>query len=222
MVQISLAFVDDHPVLRSGIVGLFKENVGFKVVGLGDCAADVVTIANQAVPDVMIVDLNMPGSVMDSISRIAASNAKTKILIFTASTSVDQAIAALEAGATGYVLKGCSENELVTAVQAVSAGNTYISPCFASKVFSGMRNISQRRETTDVVRLSTREDQVLRLLMRGMTNREIASDLSLSDKTVKHYMTILMQRLQVRNRIEVVLAARELGIDHSNSRMARN
>ena len=85
-----------------------------------------------------------------------------------------------------------------------------------------MRNISQRRDTADVVRLSTREDQVLRLLMRGMTNREIASDLSLSDKTIKHYMTVLMQRLQVRNRIEVVLAARELGIDQGNTRMARN
>lgn len=222
MTPISLAFVDDHPILLAGIAGIFKDIGSYNVVGLGNCADHVVKITRESAPDVIVVDLTMPGAVLEAISQVATENSKTKVLVFTASTSADQAIAALEAGATGYVLKGCSEEELVTAVQAVSAGNTYISPSFASKVVTGLRNISQRRENADVLRLTAREDQVLRLLLRGMTNREIATDLSLSDKTVKHYMTILMQRLQVRNRIEVVLAARELGIDQGKSPVSRN
>jgi len=217
---VSVAFFDDHPILLSGVVGIFNANKDFSVVGVGTCADDVGKVLSKQTPDVIVVDLNMPGHILSAIAQTVKSGVGTKVLVFTAMTTVEHAIAALEAGATGYVLKGSSEEDLISAIQAVSNGDTYITPGFASKVVAGLRNTSLRRAAADALRLSTREEQVLRLLLRGMTNREIAGELSLSDKTVKHYMTILMQRLHVRNRIEVVLAARELGIGEGES--ARN
>ena len=211
--MITVAFVDDHPVLLAGLVGLLTPNEDLKIVGVGNCATDVTKIVNDAEPDVIVVDLNMPGNALEAISQTVRSRKATRVLVFTATTAVDNAISALEAGATGFVLKGGSEEELVKAIQAVSAGETYISAGFASKVVAGLRNASLRRAATETLRLSIREEQVLRLLLLGKTNREIATALSLSDKTIKHYMTMLMQRLNVRNRIEVVLAAQELGIN---------
>ncbi len=220
MTVVSVAFFDDHPILLSGVVSIFNENKDFSVVGVGTCADDVGKVLSKQTPDVIVVDLNMPGHILSAIAQTVKSGIGTKVLVFTAMTTVEHAIAALEAGATGYVLKGSSEEDLISAIQAVSNGDTYITPGFASKVVAGLRNTSLRRAAADALRLSTREEQVLRLLLRGMTNREIAGELSLSDKTVKHYMTILMQRLHVRNRIEVVLAARELGIGEGET--ARN
>jgi DNA-binding NarL/FixJ family response regulator len=173
----------------------------------------MIEIASRHRPDVAVVDLNMPGKVLEAISELARGGSGTKVLVFTAVTSVDHAVAALEAGARGYVLKGSSEEELVQAIRAVHEGETFITPNFAAKVVTGLRTASLRRAAAAALRLSSREEQVLRLLLQGKTNREIANALSLSDKTVKHYMGALMLRLNARNRIEVVLTAQELGID---------
>ena len=215
--MITVAFVDDHPVLLAGLVGLLTPKTDLKVVGVGNCADDVTKIVNEAEPDVIVIDLNMPGNTLDSIAQTVKSKKATRVLVFTASVAVDHAISALEAGATGFVIKGSPEEELLTAIRAVSVGESYISAGFASKVVAGLRSASLRRAATETLRLSVREEQILRLLLLGKTNREIATALSLSDKTIKHYMTILMQRLNVRNRIEVVLAAQELGIDVGGS-----
>ncbi len=217
MTPISIAFVDDHPILLAGIVQIFGSNAGFKTLGFGKCADDALDIAVRLQPDVLVLDLNMPGKVLETISEVARNHVKTRILVFTAVTGVDHATNVLEAGAHGYVLKGSSEDELVHAARAVHSGETFISPSFATKVIAGLRTASLRRATAVALRLSSREEQIMRLLLRGNTNREIAAALSISDKTVKHYMTVLMQRLNVRNRIEVVLAAQEMGIETSSA-----
>jgi DNA-binding NarL/FixJ family response regulator len=213
--SISVAFVDDHPVLLSGIAALFAGIEDFDIVGTGNCARDAVEIAAKHQPNVVIADLNMPGKVLEAIAEISRDGQNTKIIAFTAATGIDTAIAALEAGALGYVLKGSTFEELTDAIRVVHGGDTYITPSFASKVIAGLRTASLRRATAQAIRLSVREEQVLRLLLRGNTNKEIAQVLSISDKTVKHYMTVLMQKLNVRNRIEVVLAAQELEIDRA-------
>lgn len=123
----------------------------------------------------------------------------------------------LEAGALGYVLKGSTFEELTEAIRVVHGGDTCITPSFASKVIAGLRMASLRRQAARAIRLSAREEQVLRLLLRGNTNKEIALALSISDKTVRHYMTVPMQKLNARNRIEVVLAAQELRIAPASS-----
>lgn len=209
MHQTRVAFVDDHPVLLSGICQLFAASDEFRVVAVGKCAADVVDIARSLVPDVIVADLNMPGRILEAIAKVATSGGPTRIVAFTATNSIDTAIAALEAGALGYVLKGSSIEELTEAIRQVHGGETYITPSFAAKVVVGLRQATQKRSVPRIV-FSKREEEVLRLLLRGSTNKEIADALTISDKTVKHYMTVLIQKLNVRNRVEVVLAAQEL------------
>ena len=123
---------------------------------------------------------------------------------------MDPAIRALDAGAAGYVLKGSSAQELIQAVEAVRHGETYITQRFASQVIAALRNTAVRRVAAEAVKFSIREDQIVRLLLRGKTNKEIAVALRISEKTVKNYMTILMQKLNARNRLEVVIAAQAM------------
>jgi two-component system, NarL family, nitrate/nitrite response regulator NarL len=125
-------------------------------------------------------------------------------------TGVESAIRALDAGASGYVLKGSSTTELLTAIASVQSGETYITQNFANRVIAGLRDASLRRKAVEIVILSIREQQIVRLLMSGKTNKEIAIAIKISEKTVKHYITTLMQKLHVRNRVEVVIAAQKL------------
>ena len=212
MSVVSIVFVDDHPILLSGLGHLFDLDPDFKVLGFGTNAGDAVDMADRLAPDLIVLDLNMPGKILDAMRTISVRSPRTRMLVFTAVTNVDLAASALEAGAQGYVLKGSGVDELFDAIHAVNAGETFISPGFASKLVAGIRTSNMRRTKTEALRLNSREEQIMRLLLRGATNREIAQALAISDKTVKHYMTTLMQRLNVRNRIEVVLAAQEMGL----------
>jgi len=210
MRQISIAFVDDHPVLLGGLSHIFSEMPRFSVVGTGRCASDLDEISAKH-PDIILVDLNMPGDAFTAIRRSQEISPPPQIVVFTASAGIDHAVKALEAGATGYVLKGSTDDELVQAIDTVLAGETFITPSFASKVISALRNTTVRKSSGQTIKLSVREDQIVRLLLMGRTNKEIAQRLKISEKTVKHYMTLLMQKLHARNRVEVVLAAQELG-----------
>ncbi|WP_281968907.1 LuxR C-terminal-related transcriptional regulator, partial [Roseovarius nanhaiticus] len=206
---VKIAFVDDHPVLLSGICQLFSSNDEFQVVSVGSCANDVVDIARSMKPDIMVIDLNMPGRVLEAITTVVNDHKTTRLVAFTASGNIDTAIATLEAGVLGYVLKGSTLDELTDAIRQVHKGETYMSPRVAANVVAGLQ-VNARARTVPAVRFSSREEDVLRFLLQGCTNKEIALSLSLSEKTVKHYMTVLMQKLDVRNRVEVVLAAQEL------------
>lgn len=211
MGRVSIAFADDHPVLLDGLAHIFSELPRFEVLAVGRCASDVIALAAAKRPDVVLIDLNMPGDAFAAIGRVRELSPQTKIVVFTASAGIDHAVKALEAGATGYVLKGSTDDELMRAIDTVLAGETFITPSFASKVIAALRAVALRRTAKQNVKLSVREDQIVRLLLLGRTNREIAERLKISEKTVKHYMTLLMQKLQARNRVEVVLAAQELG-----------
>lgn len=209
--KISVACVDDHPVLLEGLQSIISETGKYSVVASGKCSSDAVEIANRAKPQVLILDLNMPGDVFHAIGVIREASPATRILAFTASAAIDHAVRALDAGATGYVLKGSNDEELMQAIEAVVAGETFITPSFASKVIAALRDVSAQGSAARKIKLSVREDQIVRLLLLGRTNKEIAQKLKISEKTVKHYMSLLMQKLQARNRVEVVLAAQELG-----------
>lgn len=209
MVTITLAFVDDHPILLAGLCRLFSSGTGMNVIAVGKTAHDITDIAQTLRPSVMVVDLAMPGNTIDAIAAATRHNPGTRILAFTASESVDTAIATLEAGASGFVLKGSSLEELRDAIGRVNDGETYITPGFASRFVTALRKDHNKRSVPRVT-FSRREEDVLQLLLRGNTNKQIANALSISDKTVKHHMTVLIQKLNVRNRVEVVLAAQDL------------
>ncbi|MET0942666.1 MAG: response regulator transcription factor [Mesorhizobium sp.] len=213
MRPISVAFVDDHPVLLSGLASLFASTAGFEVVGKGTNTADAIHITMQKSPDILVIDLNMPGNAFDAIAQISANYGNTKVVAFTASSGIEHAVMALDAGASGYILKGSSVDELVQGLRAVHSGETYVTQGFATKVIVALRNASVRKLAAQAIRLSVREDQIVRLLLKGRTNKEIAAVLSISEKTVKHYMTILMQKLHARNRLEVVIQAQKMEAD---------
>jgi DNA-binding NarL/FixJ family response regulator len=210
MSTVSIGLVDDHPLMIEGIIALLSRAQGLEVTSTGSTAKDIVEISSRCQPDVIIVDLSMAGDVYEAIATSTKISPKTKIVAFTAATGVDSAIRALDAGANGYVLKGSSAQELIQAVESVRHGETYITQSFASQVIAALRNASLRRVAAEAVRFSIREDQIVRLLLRGKTNKEIALSLRISEKTVKNYMTILMQKLNARNRLEAVIIAQAL------------
>jgi DNA-binding NarL/FixJ family response regulator len=214
MKPISIAFVDDHPVLLSGLTKLFATTAGFEVVAKGTTALDAIQITFEKSPDILVIDLNMPGNAFDAIAQIAAKRGSTRVVAFTASVNVEHAVMALEAGASGYILKGSSIEELVQGLTAVHSGETFLTQGFATKVILALRSASVRKVAAQRIRFTVREGQIIQLLLLGRTNRQIAMVLSISEKTVKHYMTILMQKLHARNRLELVIQAQKKEADN--------
>jgi two-component system nitrate/nitrite response regulator NarL len=211
MSAISIVLIDDHPLMIEAISSLLKRAEGFDLVGKGATANDIVELCRKNQPQVAVTDLHVHGDAYGAIASAIKNSPSTKIVAFTAANGIESAIRALDAGAAGYVLKGSSTGELISAIMSVVSGETYITQNFASKVISGLRDASLRRKAAEAVMLSIREQQIVRLLMVGKTNKEIAIAIDISEKTVKHYMTILMQKLQVRSRVEVVIAAQKFG-----------
>jgi len=209
--NVTIAVVDDHPVLLDGLAAILAGRTGFKLVGRGVRADDALALAERVRPDLLIIDLSLPGNPFEAIQKVREISSGTKVIVFTASTNVDHAVRALESGAWGYIVKGSSANELFEAIDSVLKGHTFITPSFAVQVINALRNAPSRETGSKCVKFSVREDQIVKLLYMGRTNKEIASKLNLSEKTVKHYMTLLMQKLHARNRVEVVMAAQKLG-----------
>lgn len=213
MLSVSVAFVDDHPTLLEGIRAIFSRRSGYKVVATGGCCVEALRIALDYKPNVLLIDLNMPGDAFNCIAKIRAISPETKVITFTASSDISHAIDALQAGASGYVLKGSALGSLTEAIDTVISGETYISQGLATKVIAALAN---PRATG--IKLSFREEQIVTLLLGGRTNREIAGHMSLSEKTIKNYMTLLMQKLRVRNRVGLVMAARSLPLAGARAR----
>ena len=204
--KIRIAFVDDHPVLLAGIAAIFTDDDDFEVVAKGTCADDAVSISATHRPDVVVLDLNMPGDAFAAMADIGRRWPRIKIVAFTAAAEIDTAVKTLRSGACGYLVKGSEPEELRDGILAVLQGETFVTPSLAGKVLNALATQIENHAT----RLSCRETQIVRLLYKGMTNKEIATDLKISEKTVKHYMTILMQKLNVRNRLEVVMASQRM------------
>ncbi|WP_112807257.1 response regulator [Ensifer sp.] len=220
--SISVAFVDDHPILLEGLVSLYSGKSDLEIVAKGENAVDALKIVEEFSPEVLVLDLSMPGDAIAAIELVAQKYKDTRIIVFTANSSIETAIQVLNYGVSGYVLKGSSASDLHEAIRTVYDGETFITAGFATKVIMAMKTAEIRRRSQAQRRLSLREEQIVRHLMRGSTNREIAACLDISEKTVKHYMTVLMQKLDVRNRVEVVLAAQRLDVlpDGSSERSA--
>jgi DNA-binding NarL/FixJ family response regulator len=204
MTATRLAFVDDHPTLLKGLAALFASD-GYEIVGTGQSAEDVAGLLDIA-PDVMILDLSMPGDVFEAMRSISRSGRATRIVVFTAYADTELALKAFDAGALGFVLKGSPTDDLEAAIRTVLSGQVFVSPAFSPQMILAVRNRSEAKRS--LAQLSPRETQIVQLLLKAKSNKEIAAELALSDKTIKHYMTNLMRKLGARNRVEVVLAAR--------------
>lgn len=206
--MIRVVVADDHPVLLAGMSALLGSSGRHEVVGQAIDAEGCLELVKASAPDVIVMDLSMPGDVFRAISQIAAKAPDTKIVVFTAFCSLESAIKALDAGATGFVLKGSPSPELLLAIDTVLTDQMFITQQYAGQVMNGLRDRGRRQALDEAIKLNIREKQIIGQLMQARTNREIAAELRLSEKTVKHYMTGLMLKLKARNRVEVVIAAR--------------
>jgi two-component system nitrate/nitrite response regulator NarL len=205
--EIHVAVVDDHPVVREGISCGLSVEPGLQVVAKGGTADEALAIVAGYAPDIIVMDLSMPGNVFAAITHISQSS-QTKVVVFTAFSSLDSALRALDAGALGFVLKGATADELIEAINYALEEKLYIAREYASKVLGALR-ARKGPDRAAVASLSVREQQIVNYLLQAMTNREIAVSMKLSEKTVKRYMATLMQKLHARNRVEVAINAQK-------------
>lgn len=206
---IRVVLADDHPIFRDGLQRSLAEEADFDVVGAGGSAAEAVALVEAERPDLALLDISMPGSGLAAAAEIARRFPETRIAMLTVSEDDHDVLAAMKAGAIGYVLKGVSASELARVLRAVAAGEAHVSPALAARVLAAMQKPAARPGREPIDDLTRREEDILRLVARGLSNKEAALELGLQEKTIKHYMTTILEKLQARNRVEAALIARE-------------
>ncbi|OLR91217.1 response regulator [Actinokineospora bangkokensis] len=202
--------VDDHPMWRDGVARDLDER-GFEVRATAGGAAAAVRIAAAVRPDVVLMDLNLGAdSGVDAIREITAAHPGTRVLVLSASGEQDDVLQAVKAGASGYLVKSASAEELVDAVTRTAAGDAVFTPGLAGLVLGEYRRMASSPE---VPRLTDRETEVLRLVAKGLTARAIAQRLVLSHRTVENHVQSTLRKLQLHNRVELARYAIEHGLD---------
>jgi DNA-binding NarL/FixJ family response regulator len=206
MTTIRIVLADDHPVVREGLRGMLTAEPDFKVVGEASNGAEAVTLTEQLQPDVILMDLRMPG--MDGVAAIEMLQARgsaVPVLVLTTYDSDADIVRAVEAGATGYLLKDAPRQELFRGVRAAARGETVLAPAVASRLLNRMR-------TPEIENLSEREIEVLQRVARGNSNREIGRHLHISTATVKTHLVHIFDKLGVTDRTAAVTVALARGI----------
>jgi DNA-binding NarL/FixJ family response regulator len=206
---IRVVVADDHPMFRAGVVASLSAVPDIEVVAQAEDARSALAHARDLLPDIALLDINMAGGGLDAARDITAACPATRVVMLTVSEDEDDLLAAMKAGASGYVLKGAGASELVSVLRSVSAGEVYVAPALA---WGMLREMSRPRATDPFDELTAREREVLELVAQGLSNQEIGDRLSLAEKTIKHYMTNILGKLQVRSRVEAALLAYKQGM----------
>ncbi|QNP65393.1 response regulator [Streptomyces genisteinicus] len=206
---ITLIVVDDHPVVRDGLRGMFESAPGFRVLGEAADGVAGVELALRLDPDVVLMDLRMPGGGgVAAIADLTRRRARSRVLVLTTYDTDSDTLPAIEAGATGYLLKDAPRDELFTAVRAAAEGRTVLSPAVASRLVSRVRTPA----APGGEQLSAREKDVLELVAKGTSNKEIAAELFISEATVKTHLTHIFAKLGAKDRAAAVATAYDRGI----------
>ena len=207
--MIRIAIADDHPVVREGLVAMLETEPDVQVVGTAATGAEAVALAAREHPDVMLLDLELPE--FDGVAvlrRLAADGTRVRVLVFTVFDTDERIIAAVEAGAAGYLLKGAPRAELFAAVRTVAAGGSLLAPVASSAVLRRVRGETPANGPS----LTPREREVLDALARGLGNKQIATQLGVSERTVKFHVSSLFEKLGAGNRTEAVAIAARAGL----------
>ena len=214
---IRVLLADPHELFRRGVRLVLEDESDIEVVGESSDGLDAVDRIVELVPDLVLMDVRMPGvSGIEATRRVRSLVPSVKVAILTVSESDDDLFAAVRAGATGYLLKEVSIEELAEAVRAVARGHSLISPSMASRLLGEFNALSRRVEEQrgTAPRLSDRELEVLRLVARGLSNKDIAAELVIAENTVKNHVRNILEKLQLRSRMEAAMyAVREKLVD---------
>lgn len=207
-----ILIVDDHPIFRQGLATALSSAADLVVCGEGASADEAIALTRKLAPDLVLLDLSMPGGGMAALAAIRANHSDLPIAVLTASEDSDNVLGALRAGAQGYVLKGIGGQALIDAVRAIAAGEGYIAPVLAARILSELSREPVPElspQGTPLDDLTPREREVLELVANGFSNKEIALRGDMQEKTVKHHMTRILAKLHVRNRTEAALILRQ-------------
>lgn len=207
---IRIAVIDDHPMFREGAVQIFVRIADIEVVAEGATAADALKVAEELRPEVMLLDIGLPGGGLEAAAIIAGTFPSVRAVMLTASESARDAAAALRVGARGYILKGSSGAEVVKTVRAIFNGESYVAPSLAARLPIEAAMCAEAAAHKWGDDLTSREEAILSLVSLGMTNKEVANHLHLTERSVKHHMTRIMRKSKVRNRVEAMLMFRRM------------
>ena len=201
---IRILLADDHPVVRDGLAAMLGTAPDLEVVGLAGSGTEALASSAELRPDIVLLDLEMPGAKgVEVTERLAKELPSVGVIVFTAFDRDEQILAAIKAGARGYLLKGAPRDEIFRAIRIVHAGGSLIEPVVASKLLRRMQENSA---------LTAREREVLRLVAVGQANKQIAKELSVSERTVKFHVSSILGKLGARNRTEAIATARARGL----------
>ena len=205
--KIRLLVADDHPMLREGLVAVLGTQADFEVVGEASDGEQVVRLAESLDPDVILLDLEMPGTDgVEALERLRDSGSTARSVVFTAYDDDERILGALRAGARGYLLKGASRQEIFGAIRTVASGGSLLQPDVTSRLLEHMRHASE------IIPLTPRECEVLRLLAEGLSNREISTRLFVTERTIKFHVSSILAKLGADNRTEAVTIAAQRGL----------
>ncbi|MFI5273966.1 MAG: response regulator [Ktedonobacterales bacterium] len=215
-VPIRILLADDHPVVRDGLAAMLSTQPDFEVVAQAGSGAEALRQVAETQPDVVLLDLEMPEmDGVEALRRLREQRGGPRVLVFTAYDTDDRILAAVRAGAQGYLLKGAPRDEVFHAIREVHAGGSLLQPVVASRL---MRQVSAEAAAQPrLAALTGRERDVLRLLMRGLQNKEIAQELVVTERTVKFHVSSILMKLGAGNRTEAVSIANKFGLGADGS-----
>jgi DNA-binding NarL/FixJ family response regulator len=202
--RIRVVVVDDHALFRTGVVQSLAFDSAIEVVGEGETAAEAVQLARDLAPDLILLDVSMPGNGIEAAREILRMPEPPRVAMLTVSESDDDVMRALEVGAVGYLPKGIRMPELIAAVRSLREGRNVVSPDLALRALTNR----VRAEASPLTFLSDQEKRTLRLVASGLSNREVGERLDVQEKTVKYHVTNILRKLKARNRVEAALIAK--------------
>jgi DNA-binding NarL/FixJ family response regulator len=213
MRDLRILLVDDHEVVRLGLKALLSRHPSFEIVGEAGTADEALAKALVQKPDVVVMDVRLPGkSGIEATREIVAALPETRVIILTSFADDDLLMDAVAAGATGYVLKQIGSDDLVKALEAVGRGDALLDPAMMNKAFARLRDAARKDRGDAFKMLSEQEVKIIALVARGSTNREIAGELFLSEKTVRNYVSSILGKLGLSHRAQAAAYAVEHGL----------
>jgi DNA-binding NarL/FixJ family response regulator len=201
--HLRLLIVDDHEVVRQGLVALLDRREGFQVVAEAGTVADAIAQARKFEPDIVVMDVRLPdGSGIEACREIRAELPRTRVVMLTSYPDEEAVLSAIVAGAAGYLLKQIRARDLVTALEAVGRGESLLDPAVTEKVLERVRRIATGGQSDELSTLTSQEQKILMLVAEGKTNKQIAAEVFLSDKTVKNYVSSILSKLNLERRAQ--------------------